>query len=226
MALSKQQTPQFSAEFLEQLGIPTWSENPEFFHRPVEINAASSEIESMDDNVSQTSDVDQGAAVNGESNHYQSATTENSAGHSAQKSVYKSPVVSEESSEMVQSSSTQLSSVQAARVFIASGVDEIWQNEESLAWQLWENILLAFGWQESEVEFFDAATMVTEESLFDCMEAVMELPIDQVFVMVDEHPIIEMLQEGLEVVQLPSLDEMLDDPYAKQRFYQSVIQYA
>ena len=111
-------------------------------------------------------------------------------------------------------------------MFIASGVDEIWQNEESLAWQLWENILLAFGWQEPEVEFFDAATMVTEESLFDCMEAVMELPIDQVFVMVDEHPIIEMLQEGLEVVQLPSLDEMLDDPYAKQRFYQSVIQYA
>lgn len=117
-------------------------------------------------------------------------------------------------------------SLQNVRVFIASGVDEIWQNEESLAWQLWENILQAFGWDESEVEFFDAATMVSDESLQDCMEMIMELSVDQVFVMLDEHPVIEMLQEGLEVVCLPSLDEMLDNPYAKQRFYQSVIQYA
>lgn len=197
MSNSKQKAklqPQFSTEFLSQLGVPAWSENPEFFHRPVE--------NQVQDNALLETQVRSGEP----------------------ESQAKVPVAS---SEPVQNSSNDVSTVQqVARVFIASGVDEIWQNETSLAWQLWESILFAFGWQESEVEFFDAATMVTEESLFDCMEAVMELPIDQVFVMLDDHPIVEMLQEGLEVVHLPSFEEMLDDPYAKQRFYQSVIQYA
>lgn len=115
--------------------------------------------------------------------------------------------------------------VENVKVFLANGIDEVLQNEQAISWRLWENIQQAFGWEECQIQFFEASTMVSEDSLMACMEEIMHLSADQVFVMLDEHPVIEMLQEGVEVVQVPSLDEMLEDPYAKQKFYQTMIKF-
>lgn len=111
------------------------------------------------------------------------------------------------------------------KVFIANNVDEIWQNEAQLSWRLWENIQCALEWQESQVHFFNASTMTSEDSYLACVDEIMLLSVDQVFVMLDDHPVIDMLQEGVEVVRIPSLDEMLEDPYAKQQFYQTLMRY-
>ena len=108
-------------------------------------------------------------------------------------------------------------------VVLGAGLDEVWQNETHQAWQLWQNIMLAFDWDESQIVFFDTAHLVQEEMIFSTMEEVIELGVDWVLCMDDEHIISEQLQEGVHVVNVPSLESMLVDSYAKKIFYGAVI---
>jgi hypothetical protein len=108
-------------------------------------------------------------------------------------------------------------------VLLGGGLDAIWLNEESLEWQLWQNIMQAFGWDESQVVFYDTEHLASEEMVFSTMEEVIELGVDWVLTMDAEHIISEQLAEGVQVVEVPDLDLMLSDPYAKQSFYQTVI---
>lgn len=113
------------------------------------------------------------------------------------------------------------------KVFVAQGIDAIWENESELSWQLWENIQQAFGWQEQDVQFFDADNLASEEAVMACVEEVIDLQVEQVFLMLDEaHSLYEILSEGVEVIQLPSLNEMLENPYAKQSFYQAMVPFS
>lgn len=108
-------------------------------------------------------------------------------------------------------------------VVIGRGLDSVWQNEESLAWQLFQNIMKAFCWDETQVVFFDTELIVTEDSLFNTMEEVIDLGVEWVLCMDDEHEIYEQLSEGVHVVSVPDFELMLSDPYAKQSFYQSIV---
>ena len=108
-------------------------------------------------------------------------------------------------------------------VVLGAGLDKIWQNETHQAWQLWQNIMLAFDWDESQIVFFDTAHLVQEEMIFSTIEEVIELGVDWVLCMDDEHVISEQLQEGVHVVNVPDLESMLADPYAKKTFYSAVV---
>lgn len=108
-------------------------------------------------------------------------------------------------------------------VVIGRGLDSIWQNEESLAWQLFQNIMKVFSWDETQVVFFDTELIVTEDSLFNTMEEVIDLGVELVLCMDDEHEIYEQLSEGVHVVSVPDFELMLSDPHAKQSFYHSIV---
>lgn len=108
-------------------------------------------------------------------------------------------------------------------VVLGAGLDAVWQNDENQAWLLWQNIMLAFGWDEANIVFFDTAHLVSEDMVFSTMEEVIELGVDWVLTMDEEHAISEQLQEGVHVVTVPDLELMLSDPYSKQVFYQSVV---
>jgi hypothetical protein len=108
-------------------------------------------------------------------------------------------------------------------VVLGAGLDGFWQNEETQAWQLWQNIMLAFDWDESQMIFFDTTHLVSDEMIFTTMEEVIDLGVDWVLTMDEDHPISEQLVEGVHVVSVPDLESMLSDPYAKQSFYHAVL---
>ncbi len=109
-------------------------------------------------------------------------------------------------------------------VVLGAGLDAVWQNEDTQAWQLWQNIMLAFDWDESQMVFFDTTHLVSDEMVFTTMEEVIDLGVDWVLTMDETHPISEQLVEGVHVVSVPDLESMLSDPYAKQSFYHAVIE--
>ncbi len=110
-----------------------------------------------------------------------------------------------------------------AVVVLGSGLDDIWQNDAQQAWLLWQNIMTVCGWDETQVAFFDTAHLVSEEMVFATVEEVIELGVDWILTMDDEHALSEMLQEGVQVVAVPDIESMLMDPYAKQSFYTTVV---
>jgi len=108
-------------------------------------------------------------------------------------------------------------------VVLGAGLESVWQNDESLAWQLWQNIMKAFDWDETQVVFFDTELLVTEDAVFSTMEEVIDLGVEWVLTMDEEHEISEQLSEGVQVVSVPEFELMLSDPYAKQSFYHSFV---
>ena len=111
-----------------------------------------------------------------------------------------------------------------ALVLLGSGLDSIWENEDELAWQLWQNIAQALGWQDKSVVFYDLDCLVSDDALINTMEEVIDLSVDWVLSMQAEHILCEQLSEGVQVIEVPDLESMLSDPYAKQMFYQTVVQ--
>jgi len=141
------------------------------------------------------------------------------------------PLVDESSSQVDQAVSAPLDEAKApavqienAVVLIGPGLDAIWQNEEEQAWRLWQNIMLAFDWDESQVVFYDLDHLVSEEAAFSTIEEVIDLGVDWVLSMEAGHPVADQLSDGVQVVDIPDFDSMLVDPYAKQSFYQAVVQ--
>lgn len=108
-------------------------------------------------------------------------------------------------------------------VIIGHGIQSFWQDEESLEWQLWCNIMQAFEWHEERVLFVDSALLMSEEQTFASMEEVIAMGAERVLSMDDEHEINEVLTEGAEVLSVPDFDMMLSDPYAKKSFYQQAL---
>ncbi len=104
-------------------------------------------------------------------------------------------------------------------VVLGAGLDEVWHNDTHQAWQLWQNIMQAFGWEESQIVFFDTLHLVQEEMIFSTLEEIIELGVEWVLCMDEQHSIVESLQEGIHIVGVPDLASMLVDPYAKKTFY-------
>ena len=108
-------------------------------------------------------------------------------------------------------------------VIIGSGLNSIWEDESKLEWQLLQNICQSLGWLEESLSFFDTDLLISEDATYATMEEVIDLGVEWVLSMDSEHPVSEQLAEGVQVVDVPDLDQMLSDPYAKQSFYQSVV---
>lgn len=85
--------------------------------------------------------------------------------------------------------------------------------------KLWQAILSAMGWQSLKVRVCSLEDYQTEDRCQDLLDWVVDSGVEQVFAMAQQAPVIEMLAEGLEVVYLPSLAEMLVSPQAKKQGY-------
>lgn len=109
---------------------------------------------------------------------------------------------------------------QVAFVLVGAGLDDIWQNEMSVQWALMLNILKAFQLSEEQLRFFDTVHAVTDEAVFASIEEVIDLGVETVFAFDENSPLIEQLEEGLQVVFLPSLDEMLQRAQAKRETFE------
>jgi DNA polymerase III psi subunit len=118
---------------------------------------------------------------------------------------------------------TVVQTVENPVVVIGHGLQDFWQDDESLEWRLWSNIMQAFNWHEEQVLFVDSALLTTEEQAFASVEEIIGMGAERLLSMDDEHPINEMLSEGAEILSVPDFDLMLSDPYAKKSFYQQAI---
>lgn len=112
----------------------------------------------------------------------------------------------------------------SAVILLGQGLSSIWEDEEYLEWRLLQNICTAMQWSENDLMMFDTDLLSTEEACYDVVEEVLALGSGVVLSMHMEHHASELLADGLEVLEVPSLEQMLWDPYAKQTFYESVIQ--
>ncbi|QCU90598.1 hypothetical protein [Thiomicrorhabdus sediminis] len=113
--------------------------------------------------------------------------------------------------------------VQKGVVLIGQDLESYWQNEEAVEWQLWQNIMQVFGWDEAGVQFYDTRLMVSEDMVFGTIEEIIDSGCEWVLSMDDEHPLSEQLSEGLQVVSVPDFEDMFADPFAKKTFYQTVL---
>lgn len=111
----------------------------------------------------------------------------------------------------------------AGLVLIGSGLNAIWENDELPEWQLWLNICRAFGWSEEQVSYYDTEVLSSEEAVFTTLEEIMAFDVEQVLSMAPDHALSEQLAEGFAVLAVPSLSEMLADPYAKRDFYETLM---
>lgn len=109
-------------------------------------------------------------------------------------------------------------------VLLGQGLSSIWEDEEHLEWRLLLNICTAMQWSESDLVMFDTDLLSTDEACYDVVEEVLALGSGMILSMNGEHQASEMLSEGLEVIEVPSLEQMLWDPYSKQTFYETIIQ--
>lgn len=119
----------------------------------------------------------------------------------------------------------QAAAEQAAIVLLGAGLNSIWEDESKLEWQLLMNICRALGWSEEALAFFDTDALISDEAVFTTMEEVIDLGVEWVLSMDSEHSISEQLAEGVQVLEVPGLEQMLSDPYAKQSFYQTIVPF-
>jgi len=205
----------FSSDLFEQLGGVNWVTRPGWFSEAIQENSVAKMAEAGIAEVVQehVADID-----NKDEEISSISQSEN-----AEKPVNIS-------SENSNASATNISNKEAvsntlienAVVLIGPGLESIWQDETSVAWQLWQNIMLAFNWDESQVVFFDTELLVSDDMVFSTMEEVIDLGVEWLLTMDEEHDIVEQLAEGVRVVSVPDFESMLSDPYSKQSFYHSV----
>lgn len=189
--------PQFSAEFLAKLGVQSWQENGSF----VSARSLKTPPKPQTDYVEPVYDLEpEPELVEDLVDEIESAEPE-AVPSSLKPAVDKVPFI-----------------------VIGEGLNEFWQNDASLEWQLWKNICKAFAWDNEQIPFFDTLQLVSEDAIFASLEKIMEMEVDWVLSMDSESIFAEHLQEGLQLKTLPSLSSMLSDAYAKKTFYQTLIQ--
>lgn len=203
---------QFSTDLFEQLGGTNWVTRPGNFF---EANDSVSEPEESSVSSALLND-EQGVIETIES---VPTASELQSEHIPQSAEVSSQVFEPEAEPKLK----VVSHINNAVVLIGPGLEKIWQNEDDLAWQLWQNIMKAFSWDESQIVFFDTELLVTEDMIFSTMEEVIDLGVEWVLTMDESHEISEQLAEGVHVVSVPEFESMLSDPYSKQSFYHSVV---
>lgn len=195
-------SPKFSADLFEQLGGSNWRERSVFFeNQPLQKSMPLNDDESLNDSP------ESGLLFDGES----------------ETNRVEEVVVALEQSPMSVDRSTANTQDSVGLILIGSGLNSIWEDEDQLEWQLWLNICEALNWPEDQIVYYDTEALISEEMLFATMEEIVESGVDCVLSMQSDSELSEQLSEGLQVIEVPSLQDMLVDPYAKQSFYQSVV---
>ena len=207
---------QFSTDLFEQLGGTNWVTRPgNFFETNDSANDLMSDPEESPDS---------SVLANDEPSVIEPVGSVHSASELQSEHVHQPAELSSQVFEPEAESKLKVAShINNAVVLVGPGLEKIWQNEDDLAWQLWQNIMKAFSWDESQVVFFDTELLVTEDMIFSTMEEVIDLGVEWVLTMDDTHEISEQLAEGVHVVSVPEFESMLSDPYSKQSFYHSVV---
>ncbi|MDG6774070.1 hypothetical protein QCB45_06980 [Thiomicrorhabdus sp. ZW0627] len=191
--------PKFSAGLFEEMGGTIWVARPDYFENQTDIkqSPASLDVETVE--------------------HCDTAST-----IIAPDEVQAEPSCVAEVSFTPEGQSAQGQTLNGL-VLIGSGLNSIWEDENRLEWQLWLNICEALGWPEDQVAYYDTDALISEEMLFSTIEEIVESGVERVLSMQPYSELSEQLSEGLQVIEVPSLQDMLFDPYAKQSFYQSVM---
>lgn len=104
-------------------------------------------------------------------------------------------------------------------VWVGSDLNDIWQNESSPEWLLLMNILKAFDIAQERLMFFDTLPLATEDALFTTLEEIIESGAEHVFAFDETDPLVEKLLDGVEVILLPSLTDLLYSSTLKKQLY-------
>lgn len=109
-------------------------------------------------------------------------------------------------------------------VWVGAGLADIWQNPQRPEWRLTLNILKAFNRSTAELHFVDSQLCQSEEAIMDALDTIIDLGVDRVFVFERDTAIIEDLQAGAELIDLPSFDQLFASAQAKKTLYQMLCQ--
>lgn len=198
-----------SDALFEQLGGRSWLTRPGYF---LQTNKVESE-----------SFTPQLNTVEEQTFSVQTIESESQSLTESDESVYETSAQLPQETHVVQMSQQESVNAQPSVVLLGAGLDSVWQNEDNQAWALWQNIMKAFDWDDSQVVFFDTELLASEDMVFSTMEEVIDLGVEWVLTMDESHEISEQLAEGVQVLCVPEFESMLSEPYAKQSFYQTVI---
>lgn len=189
------------SKFLSQLGVQSWQQRSDFSLPELR---ADSQV-----NVTVVQDLEEFKSPNPE------PTSE-------------SPVVIEVvDNELIESSnhfSESIANHAQSLVCIGAGLQAIWQNDASEAWQLWQNIEQVFAFPADSVLVIDVDDLYDEQSVASAISEIRAAGVSHVVVFDCDHDLVDCLFDFVEVVLVPTLDEMLDEPRAKKDFYQNMVE--
>lgn len=206
-------SPRFSADLLTQLGVTQWASRPAYFKKAASYDALKG---------SEALSLEKSAVVQQVQSPKQEAVSElvESPVSPEGETLTESKGVRTDASSLVEHGTLQV-------VLLGSGLNAIWEDDSRMEWQLWRNICQALNWSEEQVHFFDTDTLISDEALFATVEEIIGLGVESVLSMqVADHPLSEMLSEGVQLLEVDSLENMLSDPYAKKSFYQAALKLA
>ncbi|WP_028487005.1 hypothetical protein [Thiomicrorhabdus chilensis] len=205
--------PRLSADLLTQLGVTQWASRSAYFKKAASYDA----LQGGD-----ASNLDKSVEVQPVQLPNQETVSEfvESSASSEGGTLTESKVLHTGASSLVEHGTLQV-------VLLGSGLNAIWEDDSRMEWQLWRNICQALNWSEEQVHFFDTDTLISDEALFAIVEEIIGLGAESVLSMqVADHPLSEMLSEGVQLLEVDSLENMLSDPYAKKSFYQAALKLA
>lgn len=104
-------------------------------------------------------------------------------------------------------------------VLFGRGLQAIWKQAENPAWQLWRAILNFHLSKPEQLVFYDTANISDEDKIYDVLDDLAEKGIELAFSMDSEHPINEFLAENIQLIFLPSLEEMLEQSILKKDLF-------
>lgn len=84
--------------------------------------------------------------------------------------------------------------------------------------KLWQDVLHVHFSRASPI-VFGLADLKTDEQCYELVDQIIEWDIEALFIFGHHELMTEVLSEGVELVRLPSIEELLDTPVAKQRCY-------
>ncbi|WP_143483740.1 hypothetical protein [Hydrogenovibrio sp. SC-1] len=181
--------------FFSALGLPLWKARPGFFSEGLKVTQQSESNTELEAVATQTN-ISQPPIDNTTSIHDESSTA---------------------STEAVALNSLPW-------VWVGAGLADIWQNPQRPEWQLTLNILKAFDRSISELHFVDSQLCQSEEAIMNALDTIIDLGVDRVFVFERNTAIIEDLQAGAELIDLPSFEQLFTSAEAKKSLYQILCQ--
>lgn len=104
-------------------------------------------------------------------------------------------------------------------VLIGAGLASIWQKDNDQAWLLWNNIIHYHLDSVEQVLFYDTDQILSEDAGFDVIEELIEREIETVFSMDPEHELHQQLAESINLITLPSFEQMLEQPQLKRHTF-------